>query len=152
MRITVHTVFTALAISLQSLAACSQPEAPETTTPATAAVEPVETPEAVQPEVAPVSQETTADGVTFTITQVQGDCNPETPYRAKLSWTIADVTKAAVQVRVDTVDGPLMATITSMDGSAETGDWVKSGGRFFLVNIATGEALATVTSGPETCN
>lgn len=152
MRIATNLFFPVLAVSLLSLAACSQPEAPETTTPATVAVEPAATPEPVQPDVAPVPQETAAAGVTFTITQVQGDCNPETPYRAKLSWTIADIDKAAIQVRVDAVDGPLMATITSMDGSAETGDWVRLGGRFFLVDIKSGEALATVTAGPETCN
>ena len=150
MRIAARHSFPFLALALLGLGACSQPEAPQTTatTPA-----PVSEPVAPAPELAPapVPQETIQEGVTFTIGQVTSDCNPETPYRVALSWTIADPARAAVEIHVEAADGPLMALVTSTEYTTESGDWVRQGTRFFLVGRDSREVLATVTAGPEVC-
>jgi hypothetical protein len=58
----------------------------------------------------------------------------------EVSW-VAD---SSVEIRIDSADGKVFAK-SKGDGSQETGNWVKEGKTFFLVDSATGETLATNT-------
>jgi len=135
------------------LTGCNQPSEPEAAAPApvvataeSAASDSVEAPAPV------VNTDTSVAGVSFTISQTLGDCNPETPYRAKLFWNISDPAKAEVGIYAESPTGPVMATHDAQVFDAETADWVWAGMKFFLVHRPTGEIMATLTAPAETCN
>ena len=145
-----------LLLSSLALAGCNPAPTPDAVTPTPAPVvavvaEPAPS-ESAAPVAPPASLETNAPGVTFTIAQTVGDCNPETPYRAKVAWTIADPGKAQIAIHAESPTSPAMAMHDAQVFDAETGDWVWPGMKFFLVHRPTGEVLGTVTAGPETCN
>lgn len=144
-----------LVLSCLLLSACDQSAAPEAQAPApvVAVTEPAASAEATPESTsAPAQTASSQPGVSFTIEQVKGDCNPETPYRARVSWKIDDPAKAMIAIRAESPTNGDMATHDAQEYSAETEDWVRNGMPFYLIDRTTGETLATVTAGPETCN
>lgn len=142
-----------LTLSSLALAGCTPSSPPEAATPAPVVAVAEATPSApVEPVAAEPAADSSMEGVSFTIEQTQGDCNPETPYRARVYWNIADPGKAAVAIHAESPTGPAMATHDAQIYSAETDNWVRPGMKFFLVHRPTGDVLATLTSGTETCN
>lgn len=58
--------------------------------------------------------------------------------KTTLHWKISSTDR--VQVRVGTPDGTPMTGIQGAEGSAETGDWVTDGMRFFLQDAGSGDS------------
>jgi hypothetical protein len=144
-----------VALACLLLSACDQNATPEAQAPApvVAVAEPDASQQAApEPATAPVAPVASSQpGVVFTIEQVTSDCNPETPYRARLYWKIDDPAKASIVVRAESTSSMDMATHDAQEETAETEDWVREGMPFYLIERTSGEVLATVTAGPENC-
>ena len=65
------------------------------------------------------------------------------PGQTTISWNATGLAEVT-EVRVDSVDGNLLAD-GEATGSAETGEWVRDGMVFYLLDRATGELLDRVT-------
>jgi hypothetical protein len=80
----------------------------------------------------------------FTIRpEVITQCDPNGLGRAQLTWR--SETPGTVQIRVDGPAGVAMTGLDPPSGAAETGDWVRDGMVFVLVN-ESGQELARVTA------
>lgn len=94
-----------------------------------------------------------ADGVEFSLTpSAARDCDPATLYQAVLHWNVQRAGRNRVEVRIDSPDGPLLARSDDATGSAETGDWVKRGMWFLLLDRDRGTVLAAQRAGPHSCD
>lgn len=95
----------------------------------------------------------TAPGVRFSLTpSAARDCEPDTVYTARLDWQVQRPGKTRLEIRVNERDGPLLARSNDSTGSAETGDWVRRGTWFLLLDRRSGELLAAQRAGPERCD
>lgn len=79
------------------------------------------------------------------------NCRPGA-YTADVNWTIpAGQPGTEIEVRLNSVDGRLLAYKKARKGTARTGNWVKPGMQFFLVDRQTKAAIAEATAGDHDC-
>lgn len=94
-----------------------------------------------------------SDGVHFSLTpSAARDCDPETRYAAELRWDVQRAGRTRVEVRIDRLDGQLLARSNEASSSARTGDWVRRGMWFLLVDRDSGDLLAAQRAGPDHCD
>lgn len=89
----------------------------------------------------------------MTITPVKTDnCTPRS-YTVQVSWAIpaGQVPNAGVQVRVNKPDGGLLAFKKGARSSATSGNWVKPGTTFYLVDAQSKAVVAQATSDGFNC-
>ncbi|HEY2346950.1 MAG TPA: hypothetical protein VGH80_13915 [Xanthomonadaceae bacterium] len=79
------------------------------------------------------------------------DCKPSTNYRAVLTWTVDPNDTPKTDVRLDSPTGKLFARSNDSKAHAETGDWVRPGMWFMLVDRQSGKLLGAVQAGPKPC-
>lgn len=78
------------------------------------------------------------------------DCKPDTTYRATLRWTVkSDLPKT--DVRIGSPTGPLFARSNDENAHEETGDWVKPGMWFILLDRGGDTILGAIRAGPIPC-
>lgn len=98
------------------------------------------------------SQPFVAEGVTMNLDPPAApDCKASTTYRAMLSWSVERNETIKTDVRIDTPDGKLFARSNDQKARAETGDWVRPGMWFLLLDRRSGELLGAVRAGPAPC-
>ena len=83
--------------------------------------------------------------------QEEASCIEEYPVQALLTWRVDLAGVEAVEVRVDTPDGGLLAS-DGPSGSAETGDWVGESTAFFLVSRPAGQVLGEAMLETPSCH
>lgn len=94
----------------------------------------------------------TAKGITMKLEPADApDCKPSTTFTATLSWTIASTDSPKTDVRIGSLDGALFARSNDEKAHAETGNWVKPGTWFLLMDRRSGELLGAVQAGPKPC-
>lgn len=136
---TIYLFLTALALTACNKAPTDVVPADPTVTPAPSAINAPAAPEAQAPQI-------------LTIAPFKTDnCTPR-GYTAEVSWSIpAEQPHVNVEVRVNKVDGGLMAFKSARKASAKTGNWVKPGTQFFLVDRDSRETVAQATAGEYDC-
>ena len=97
------------------------------------------------------TQAFTAEGVTMQLDPPAApDCKPGTTYRATLTWTVkSDLPKTDVHIGSPT--GPLFARSNDQKAHEETGDWVKPGMWFVLLDREGDTVLGAIQAGPKPC-
>ena len=92
-----------------------------------------------------------AEGVTMKLDPPAApNCKPDTTYRATLTWTVkSDLPKTDVHIGSPT--GPLFARSNDEKAHQETGNWVKPGTWFVLLNREGSEVLGAIQAGPKPC-
>jgi hypothetical protein len=79
------------------------------------------------------------------------DCAPGA-YTALVQWSVpASAPTNRIEIHVNQPNGDLMSSKKSSHSSAKTGNWVKPGTVFYLVDGDTGKTLASVTAGSYRC-
>ncbi|MBS0577565.1 MAG: hypothetical protein JSS45_14290 [Proteobacteria bacterium] len=78
------------------------------------------------------------------------DCKPDTTYRAVLHWSWkSDLPKT--DVRIGSPTGPLFARSNDEVAQQETGNWVKPGTWFILLDRGGDQVLGAIQAGPQPC-
>lgn len=73
-------------------------------------------------------------------------------YTALVQWSVpASAPTNRIEIHVNQPNGDLMSSKKSSHSSAKTGNWVKPGTVFYLVDGDTGKTLASVTAGSYRC-
>lgn len=93
----------------------------------------------------------TSAGVTLRLDPPSApDCKPTTTYRAVLHWSWkSDLPKT--DVRIGSPTGPLFARSNDEVAQQETGNWVKPGTWFILLDRGGDQILGAVRAGPNPC-
>lgn len=79
------------------------------------------------------------------------DCRPDA-YTALVSWTVPEtLAKRTLDVRIGGPSGDLMASKPGRSASQKTGNWVRPGIRFYLVDRGDGTVVATTMAGTYAC-
>ena len=90
-------------------------------------------------------------GVVLVASPDRGPACGATNFRVHFDWSVSSVRMAdKYMLRVDSPIGGLLAS-GGREGHADTGDWVKVGQWFFLVDGGTGEVVAALRIGPDEC-
>lgn len=90
-------------------------------------------------------------GVEFTVNQVGTGCTADGAYRAKVSWDVPPSMSSKIEVQVGEDRSGIFARSNDSTGSEETGDWVRDGTLFVMVDRDTEMVLAAVKAGPGNC-
>lgn len=91
-------------------------------------------------------------GVTFALTpSAARDCDPATVYRGRVDWAVEGRDRVKLEIRLDDVHGPVFARSNRARGSEWTGEWMRRGLWLVLIDRDSGEVLAALRAGPETC-
>ncbi|WP_043958289.1 hypothetical protein [Lysobacter sp. A03] len=91
-------------------------------------------------------------GVEFTVNQVGTGCTADGAYRAKVSWDVPPSMSSKIEVQVGDDRAGIFARSNDSTGSDETGDWVRDGTLFVMVDRDTKMVLAAVKAGPGNCS
>ena len=91
-------------------------------------------------------------GVEFTVNQVGTGCTADGAYRAKVSWDVPPSMSSKIEVQVGDDRAGIFARSNDATGSDETGDWVRDGTLFVMVDRDTKMVLAAVKAGPGNCS
>ncbi|MBS0455846.1 MAG: hypothetical protein JSS44_00755 [Proteobacteria bacterium] len=93
----------------------------------------------------------TAPGVSMALDPPSApNCKPDTTYRATLNWTVeSDLPKT--DVRIGSPTGPLFARSNDEKAHEQTGDWVKPGTWFVLLDRGGHTVLGALQAGPQPC-
>ena len=95
----------------------------------------------------------TDPGVQFSVTpSAARDCDPDTVYRGAVEWELADRSAVRLEIRIDSMDGPLFARSNEPKGRVETEEWIRRGLWFLLVDRSNGRIIAAQRAGPEHCD
>jgi hypothetical protein len=79
------------------------------------------------------------------------NCNPNTLFRATLSWSVDGQAAPKTEVRIDKPDGNVFARSNDRSTHADTGNWVKPGTWFLLFDRKSGNMLGALRAGPTPC-
>lgn len=101
----------------------------------------------------PTSTTPAVDGVELSITPVPTDaCQPRS-YTARLDWSVPlEIARHGTEIRINAPTGTLMTFKKGTQASARTGNWVKPGTQFYLVDHATQATLAQGMAGTYNCH
>ncbi|MFC4727812.1 hypothetical protein [Coralloluteibacterium thermophilus] len=105
-----------------------------------------------KPDTTPPDRVFAQPGVVFTLSPPQApDCHPDTVYKATVAWSITGQPERRLEVRVGSRGGAEFLRTSQARGREETGEWVRPGTWFLLVDRRSKEVLATLRAGPEPC-
>ncbi|QOW25253.1 hypothetical protein [Lysobacter sp. H23M47] len=90
-------------------------------------------------------------GVEFTVNQVGTGCTADGAYRAKVSWEVPPSMSSKIEVQVGDDRAGIFARSNDSIGSEETGDWVRDGTLFVMVDRDSKMVLAALKAGPGNC-
>jgi hypothetical protein len=94
----------------------------------------------------------TTEGVTLRLDPPAApDCKASTTYRAELTWSVSSSDTPKTDVRIDSPTGKLFARSNDNKAHAETGNWVRPGMWFLLLDRQGGQLLGAVQAGPKSC-
>ncbi len=78
-------------------------------------------------------------------------CPDEVPFSVTVFWSLDDAAVDRAEIRVDSSDGTLF-TSASESGQSTTGNWVRPGMRFYLVEADGGRVLGEAHASLDACN
>ncbi|MFC3130014.1 hypothetical protein ACFOEA_11515 [Coralloluteibacterium stylophorae] len=107
---------------------------------------------ACKPDTTPPDAVFAQPGVVFTLSPPQApDCRPESLYQGTISWSLSGRGPTRLEIRVDSRGGPEFLSTSDPEGSQDTGEWIRPGMWFLLVDSASDTVLATLRAGPKPC-
>ncbi|HVR81945.1 MAG TPA: hypothetical protein VHF02_07675 [Luteimonas sp.] len=100
---------------------------------------------------APATMPYAETGVHFAVTPVGADCGPDGQYTANVEWELPAAMSPRIEIQLDAQERKVFARSDERKGSEKTGQWVKPGLAFYLLDRQADRVIAALDAGSSHC-